>query len=187
MNNAVLQRKREVLSIIDQVKKSSVSNKFRHEMMTYAYVLTNGAIEFMIETILREWAKENINKHGSVGKYSGKKRVSTYLRVSVEICYKKLSRFNNPDYDKIVELLKNVAGEDIKNKFRKLVKESRGTEPEIDAKLKRINEFRHRIAHGGSLPKDEQPNLDELREDFKSVYKYIIKNIDIALSLRKGI
>jgi hypothetical protein len=181
MHEAVLERKKQILFIIDRVRKCSVKNEFRHEMMTYAYVLTNGAIEYMVETILREWVVVNVKKHANSNRYRGKIGVNEYLRISSEISTSTIDRFHNPDYGKIVELIKNVAGERVSKRFKELVDASKATEPELNAKLNKINDFRHRLAHGKTLPRDTQPNLDELRSDFKNVYAHIIKNLDIAL------
>ena len=181
MHEAVLERKKQILFIIDRVRKCSVKNEFRHEMMTYAYVLTNGAIECMVEIILREWVVVNVKKHANSNRYRGKVGVGSYLGISVEISNKTIGQFHSPGYGKIVDLIRNVSGELATVRFKRLVEASRVTEPELDAKLKKINDFRHRLAHGQTMPRDTQPNLDELRSDFKSVYTHIIKNLDIAL------
>ncbi len=182
MHPEVRKRKKEILSLLQLIKKYSVRKKFRHEMMTYAYILSNGAIEFMIETTLREWVKENINKHNKSVRYFGRKSVATYLKNSAEVLDLRVQRFNNPSScNGIGDLIKDVAGEDAKNRFVTMVGVSRVMEPELDAKLKRINDFRHRVAHGVTLPQDEQPNIDELIADFKSVYKHIVVTVEKSL------
>lgn len=181
MHSAILLRKREILSIIDRIKRYPVRNEFRHEMMTYAYVLTNGAIEFMVETVLRAWIEKTVDRHSKSNRYSGKKKVTGYLHISSEISKKSISDFHSASYERILSLVEETAGKATKDRFKGLVQQSKAIEPDLDAKLKRINDFRGRIAHGESLPSDEQPNLDQLKDDFSSVYKYIIKNIYIAL------
>lgn len=184
MDRAVLERKRQILSIIDQIRKSSATVGFRHEMMTYAYVLVNGAIEYMVETILREWVVNNVKMHANSKRYQGKVFVSKHLSISIEISNKTIDDFHSPSYGKIVDLIRNIAGDHASESFKELVKASRVTEPELDAKLQKINSFRHRLAHGKAMPSDTQPNIDELGSDFKSVYKHIIHNLDLALKKR---
>ena len=149
--------------------------------MTYAYILANGAIEFMVETLLREWIEKTIALHSRAKRYSGKIKVSSYLNISSEISKINISSFHSASYERIVSLIDETAGKLVRTKFKDLVKGSKAIEPDLDAKLKRINDFRGRIVHGENLPAAEQPNIDELKEDFVCVYKHIVQNLDKTL------
>jgi len=186
MHADIVRRKNEILSLFTQIKKYPAQGVFHHEMMTYAYILANGAIEFMVETLLREWIEKMVAIHSRSKRYGGKIKVSNYLSISSEISKTNISSFHSASYERIVSLIDEIAGKIVRNKFKDLVKKSKVIEPDLDAKLKRINDFRGRIVHGESLPVFEQPNIDELKEDFGSVYKYIIKNLDTALQKAKS-
>jgi N-acetyl-anhydromuramyl-L-alanine amidase AmpD len=184
---AVYERKKQVDLIISQGKKFtsntfSVTNEpVAFEIMANCYVVTNGAIEFMVETILREWTSEHIKIHDKFSNYKGHKRINRFLSVVNTSIETKLNHFNDIQLDKIYELINFVAGEEIKIKFKNLLKNSRANEPDIDNRLEKIYRYRHSIAHGQKLPKETHPNLDELKTDFNCVYKHIIKNIIKAL------
>jgi hypothetical protein len=53
--SAFTERKREITKLLKSIERYPSTNTFKHEMMTYAYVIVCGGIEFMIETILQEW------------------------------------------------------------------------------------------------------------------------------------
>jgi uncharacterized protein YutE (UPF0331/DUF86 family) len=186
MHSAILERKKEIIGILDKIKKYPIRNEFRHEMMTYAYVLTNGAIEFMVETLLRDWIEKTIDIHSCARRYGGKIKVASYLNISSQISKTNISSFHSASYERIVSLIDETAGKTVRSRFKELVKQSKAIEPDLDAKLKRINDFRGRLVHGESLPIAEQPNIDELKEDFVCVYKHIIKNLDTVLRKTKS-
>lgn len=181
--NILLNRKREIISLLDGIDKYPSTSIFKQEMMTLSYVLVCGAIEFMTESILQEWLTKTI-KHHKASSYRGRKYIQCFLDIQLQVREKNIKGFHSTNLDIIRELIKNVAGEDARNKFNALLQASQQSStlyPDINARLYRINRVRHELAHGQKMPNDIQPNVSELKEDFIFVYEHIIKNIQKAL------
>lgn len=163
--------------MLDAIDGYSSTNPFKHEMMNFGYVLVCGAIEFMTENILQEWLNKTIQHHGHSSAYRGKKYVQYFLSMQSQAKEDSIKKFHSTDLNQTRELIKNIAGVAARDKFNQLLQQSTVIQPDINARLERINRFRHDLAHGQKMPRDTQPNVVELKEDFLFVYKHIIKNI----------
>jgi len=134
----------------------------------------------MIETALQEWLNKSIRYHGNSGSYRGKKYISYFLIIKSQAGVKNIENFHSTNLERIYELIKNIAGDSSLGRFKALLKHANQSivlQPDINARLERINQFRHGLAHGQKMPQDTQPNIIELREDFLFVYKHIVQNI----------
>lgn len=178
--NIILERKKEIACLLKDIEKYPATSNFKQEMMVFAYVLVYGTIEFMIEGILQDWLNKTI-KHHRASSYRGRKYVQYFLDIQSQAREKNIEKFNNPSLDNIRVLIQEIVGKSAQNKFNKLFKQSRVLQPDIDSRLKRIADTRHWLAHGQKMPKDIQPNVSELREDFIFVHDHIIKNIKKCL------
>jgi hypothetical protein len=180
VTSVVLERKKEIVKFLTLIESYSSSGLFKHEMMTYAYVLVCGSIEFMTESILEEWLKKTIQRHDNSQKYRGKKYIQDFLSVQLSDKNDQIESFTSTKLSKIKELIGHIAGDSSKNKFNSLLSPA-SLQQDANARLDRISRFRHELAHGQKLPQDTQPNVTELKEDFLFVYKHIILNIKNSL------
>jgi hypothetical protein len=179
----ILERKKYIIQILKDIDSYPATSVYKLEMMSFAYVLVCGAIEYMIETILQNWLNKTLKHHKST-KYRGKRYVQYFLETQMDAREKNIENFHSTKLDQIRGLICNVAGEKSKNNFNALfntAQNSRSLQPDINARLKRINRIRHELAHGQKTPNDIQPNITELIEDFKFVYDHIIKNVQSCL------
>lgn len=184
--NIILQRKKEVISLLEDVEKYPSTNPFKQEMMTFSYVLVCGAIEFMTESILHDWLNKTIKHHRSSSyRYRGKKYIQHFLDIQSQAREKNITEFHSTKLSEIKKLIGNIAGKSTKDKFSNLFDVSQISvatlQPDINARLDRITRIRHELAHGEKMPNDIQPNVTELKEDFIFVYEHIIKNIQKSL------
>lgn len=181
--NIILNRKKEIIRLLNDIEKYSAMSDFKQEMMTFSYVLVCGTIEFMTENILQEWLAKTI-RHHRVSSYRGRKYVQYFLDTQSQAREKNIKDFHSTKLEGIRELIKNIIGENARNKFNTLFQASQQSvalQPDINARLERITRIRHELAHGQKMPNDIQPNILELKEDFIFVYKHIIKNIQKCL------
>ncbi len=152
-------------------------------MMTFSYIIVCGAVEFMTETIIQDWLSKTIKHHKGTS-YIGRKYVQYFLDTQSQARGKNIDDFHSTNLDNIKKLIKEVAGETARNKFNTLFQGAQNTltlQPDLNARLKRITDTRHYLAHGQKVPNDIQPNVSELREDFLFIYEHIIKNIKKCL------
>lgn len=182
--SAVVERKIEVLKILRTIEKYPATSAFKHEMMTYAYILVCASIEFMIENIVREWLNKSIKHHDNSSAYRGKKYVEYYLTTNSIGLLSGIDKFSSTKLENIRWLIGNIAGDASKTKFNILFNQANQSlilQPDLNARLDRIRGIRHALAHGSKLPNDIQPNMSELKEDFLFVYKHIIQNVSNCL------
>lgn len=182
MNN-ILERKRYIIRTLKDVEKYPATGVYKQEMMSFSYVLVCGTIEYMIETILQEWLNKTLKHHKTVS-YRGKKYIQYFLDTQVDAREKRIEGFHSTKLDQIRGLICNIAGEKAKTNFNNLFNSSQNSttlQPDINARLERINRIRHELAHGQKIPNDIQPNITELIEDFIFVYDHIIKNVKSCL------
>lgn len=181
--DAVSARKKYVDKLLVDIHNYPAINQFKQEMMVFAYVLVCGSIEYMIETLLQNWLSKTIKYHKK-SSYRGKKYIQYFLEIQTQAREENIENFHSTKLSKIKCLIKNIAGESAKLKFNELLKttqQSIALQPDINSRLDRISKTRHYLAHGEKIPTDIQPNISELKEDFKFVYKYIIVNIKKSL------
>jgi hypothetical protein len=182
--NIILQRKYEIIRLLNAIDSYPSTGLFKHEMMTYAYVLVCGAIEFMTENILEEWLNKTIQHHGKSTNYKGKKYIKYFLSIQSKARYGNIEKFTSTKLEQIKGLITQVAGDSATNKFKLLltqVPQPTTIQLDANARLERINRFRHDLAHGQKMPLNTQPNITELKEDFLFVYENIIRNIKNCL------
>lgn len=182
--DALLERKRDVLKLLRAVEKYPASSVFKHEMMTFSYVLVCGAIEYMVEIILQDWLDRTLKHHRSIS-YRGKKYVQHFLDIQFHARNNDIGGFHSTKLSKIKEIICSVAGNEAKDNFSQMLVSSNQSASvqvnAIDSRLGRINRTRHELAHGQKMPGDIQPNITELKKDFIFVYEKIIKNIQKSL------
>ncbi|MDD4901175.1 MAG: HEPN domain-containing protein [Patescibacteria group bacterium] len=179
----ITERKKYVIQLLKDIEKHPATGDYKLEMMSFSYIMVCGAIEYMIENILHDWLNKTI-KHHKYALYRGKKYVQYFLETQMQAREKNIEYFNSTKLDKIRKLICDVAGKGAKINFNKLFNNSRQSmtlQPDINARLDRINRIRHELAHGQKIPSDIQPNISELKEDFIFVYNHIIKNIKKCL------
>ncbi|MBI4994728.1 hypothetical protein HZC21_03740 [Candidatus Peregrinibacteria bacterium] len=177
--NIIIERKKYIIRLLREIEKCPATLKYRQEMMVFSYVLVCGAIEFMTENILQNWLAKTI-KHHTSSKYRGKKYVQNFIEIQTQAREKNIENFTSTKLSEIKKLVGNIVGEKTKEKFNSLLDASQQStviEPDIAARLERINRTRHDLAHGKKIPNDIQPNISELKEDFIFVYNHIIGNI----------
>lgn len=182
MNN-ILERKKYIMQLLTAVEKHPATGHYKLEMMSFSYILVCGSIEYMTEYILQNWLNKTISHHKSTI-YRGRKYVQYFLETQIQAREKNIEDFTSTKLEKIKDLIRAIAGENAKKKFNKLLGASKNStilQPDIESRLERINRTRHELAHGQKIPTDIQPNITELKEDFKFVYKHIIKNIKLCL------
>ena len=178
--SVVTQRKGEIIRLLKMIDSYPFTDQFKHEMMTYGYVLVCGAIEFMTENILEDWVNKTIKHHEKSDKYKGKIYIKNFLVIQSKTKKEQITKFSSTSLDGIRALITEIAGVEAREKFTSLLRQARQSiviQSDIDERLKRICRFRHELAHGQKMPQDTQPNIAELREDFLFVYEHIIKNI----------
>ncbi|HAM87943.1 MAG: hypothetical protein US83_C0001G0114 [Candidatus Falkowbacteria bacterium GW2011_GWC2_38_22] len=181
--NDILERKKYIIRTLKDIDKYPATSVYKLEMMSFAYVLVCGAIEYMIETILQNWLDKTIKHHKSAA-YRGKKYVQYFLETQMGAREKNIEGFHSTKLDQIRGLISNVVGEKAKNNFNTLFNTAQNLislQPDINARLERINRIRHELAHGQKTPDDIQPNISELIVDFEFVYNHIIKNVKSCL------
>lgn len=177
-------RKKEVTDLLSDIEAYPSTNKFRQEMMSFSYVLVCGTIEFMTESIIREWLSKTIRHHKTAPYYRGRKYIQHFLDTQSQAREDSIEKFNSTALNRTKELIKNVAGEAAREKFNQLLQtanQSAALQPDINGRLERITRLRHELAHGQKMPNDLQPNVSELKEDFGFIYKHIIVNIQKCL------
>ncbi len=182
--NVILERKKYVVRLLENIENYPSTNQFKQEMMTFSYVIVCGAIEFMTETIIQDWLSKTIKHHKSSSYYRGRKYVQYFLDIQSQAREKNIDDFHSTNLDSIRNLIKEMAGETARNKFNNLFQSAQNTlalQPDLNERLKRITDTRHYLAHGQKVPNDIQPNVRELREDFLFIYKHIINNIKKCL------
>lgn len=182
--NDILERKKYIIRTLKNIEQYPATSVYKLEMMSFAYVLVCGAIEYMIETVLQNWLNKTIKHHKSSVVYRGKKYVQYFLETQMGAREKNIEDFHSTKLEKIRRLICDVAGEKAKNNFNTLFNAAQNLtslQPDINARLERINRIRHELAHGQKTPNDIQPNITELIEDFKFVYDHIIKNVKSCL------
>jgi len=180
----VSDRKKEIDRLLKEIDRYPATSNFKQEMMSFAYILVCGAIEFMTETILQEWLYKTVKHHKSSTQYRGKKYVQYFLNSQSRAGEANIEQFHSMKLDQIRGLIKNVAGESAKDKFNQLFNidnQNSILQPDINSRLDRVVRIRHELAHGQKMPNGIQPNIIELKEDFGFIYKHIIKNIQKCL------
>ena len=165
------------------VVKAMPNNKLKHDTMCNSYVLVCGSIEYMIESIIRGWLKHNIKKHRY--NYPKKKHVDDVIDTLYNNAEVNLYNNHTIDYDKICSLIKTLAGDQILFTFKANVRAASpaGAEATISA-LKRISLLRHMLAHGINTTTELSPNISELENDFNTIYKNLVENLDTLLARR---
>lgn len=183
--NAVAKRKQDIVQLLAAIDDYPAIKAFKHEIMTYAYVLACVAIEFMVESTLGDWVDKSI-KHHEKSRYQGKSHVIYFLNIKSEAAVTEIKNFHSTNLDKIENLIKDVAGEMVMKKFKSSLKQRPPgsafvLRQDIDERLKRISLFRHELAHGNKMPRETRPNISELRTDFLFIYNNVIKNLKNSL------
>lgn len=178
MIKTIYNRKRKISNRLKTLN-SAHPTSFSHDQMCFSYVLVYGAIEFMIETIIRGWIKHYVDKHKF--HYQGKKHVDYIIQILQKNAETRLDYNNTVDYDKICKLIEIIAGKEKREEFKNLLKKSSsaGTH-KVKTTLEKISQVRHRLAHGIELPEGISPNINELEEDFEFLYANLIKNLDFV-------
>ena len=188
MYEDISERKKYVDDVIALSKKKVDSSpELILEIMSMCYVLASASIEYMVESILLTWTKEITKFHDNSGEYIYREYTQLFLKIKIDTIEVRLKKFQSSELGKIRDLLEEIAGDIAKGDFDKFIKSSTKKDSidksVVGSKLKDIIDYRHRIAHGGKTPKDEQPNLDQLKTDFNLIYKHLIENIKKALPL----
>lgn len=181
--NVLLERKKYVITLLKSVENHPSTGAFKQEMMTLSYVVVCGAIEFMIEHILHDWLSKTL-KHHKGSRYRGKKCIQNFLNEQSQVKQKDIEEFHSTKLSQIRGLINKIAGQQAKDRFNQLFENDQSVysiNPDIDARLERINRTRHDLAHGTKIPNDIQPNIIELREDFLFIYEHLIKNVKKCL------
>lgn len=188
MYSDISERKKYVNDVIALSKKKvDSSSELIPEIMSMCYVLASASIEYMVESILLTWTKEITKFHDNSGEYIGREYTEIFLKIKIDTIKKRLESFQSSELNKIQDLLKEIAGDETKDIFDKCIERSTKIDSIdksiVGSKLKDIISYRHRIAHGKNTPKDEKPDLDQLKTDFNLIYKHLIGNIKKALPL----
>lgn len=185
MIKAVYERKRALSFMLTRTKALRPSKLTQNEMC-FCYILVCAGIEFMIETILRDWTQHNRKKHAST-RYRGKKHVETLLDIASKNTETEIKSNHTIDYDRVFQLVLAIAGENNRDELKRLVQAASppGTN-QVKIAIDRICLMRHKLAHGTELPSGVSPNLSELENDFNLVYSGLIENLDKVLPRRPG-
>jgi len=181
--SVLLERKKYVLTLLKNVENHRSTDAFKQEMMSLSYVVVCGAIEFMTERILYDWLNRTI-KHHKYSRYRGRKYVQNYLEIQSQTGERSIDSYHSTKLSEIKGLIGKIAGQLAKDKFIELLENAQNTSsinPDINARLERINRTRHELAHGSKTPDEIQPNISELREDFLFIYEHLIKNVKKCL------
>lgn len=173
---AIEDRRRKIRALLSSIKRRPPTTQFHHEMMTYAYVLTYATIEFMIETMIRDWYTAARQKHTSA-QYIGRKSVERLLDHGMAAIDGRLCDFNSPGYSQICRLVETIFGKSVETRFKSRVAASTTNTQDLVARLERIKMVRGALYHGTSFTSDIRPNIHELSDDFDFIYKHLIINV----------
>lgn len=177
MHRTVIKRKNRILSHIKDVRSLSPTER-SNESMCGCYILAFGAIEFMIETLIRGWIRSNTRKHKHP--YKGKSDVDNVIKVLEDLAETNIKGNHAIKYSKICELVEKLAGSAKKDIFKNKI-DSAGGATTLVAAIDRIELTRHQVAHGNLWPNEISPNLDELENDFLYIYGSLISALNETL------
>jgi len=177
---AVASRKRNVSAFINKVN-SMPAKEVSQELRCMCYILVFAALEFMIETTIKERLQSAAKKHTNSRNYIGKRHVRTLLEGLLENMELDITHNNGIDYGKICTLVGDVAGKSKKDEFKQMVQLPGVGVNDLIESIKRVKIMRHGIAHGLQMPSEVSPNLSELSSDFDLIYVRLISNLDKVL------
>lgn len=183
MNRLVYSRKRKVSTILERVKNTPASEQFTHEQMCFCYVLVYAALEFMVESTIREWVSHRLKKHNVA--YKGKRSVDEMISILQRNAESNLKNNHTIEYQNMCTLVEKVAGPVNKQSFKDfLANSSPAGVNDVIARIERISITRHKLAHGVHMPADISPNISELQSDFEFLYANLIGSLDKVLPRR---
>lgn len=181
MLRAVLIRKNRVSKIISETA-SLPPRELTNDRMCFCYVVAFGALEYMIESLIRGWIQHSIRQHKHL--YPGKPKVDYIISVLNEMAEFNLEHNNGIKFKKICDLVDRLTGSTNRVNLESAVAAYPGGSAALGSAIKRIETTRHNIAHGALLPNEASPNLTELENDFNHIYDCLVKNLDMALPRR---
>ena len=181
MLRAVLVRKNRVSKIILGVR-SLPPREQTNESMCFCYILAFGAIEYMLESLIKGWIQHSIRHHRHP--YPGKPKVDYVITVLNDMAEFNLEHNNGIKFGKICDLVDRLTGSTRRTSLESGVDAYPGGRAALGAAIKRIETTRHNVAHGQLLPAEVSPNLAELENDFNHIYNCLVTNLDAALPRR---
>lgn len=178
MHRDVLVRRNRVIKYIQRVRELPIRQR-SHESMCSCYVYTFGALEYMLETLIRGWIQSRVKQHKSP--YKGKKSVDAVIKALEQLAESNLKANNGIKYSTTCELIEKLAGTQKKDMVKSVVDALPGGSAALGSAIARIETMRHNIAHGALWPDETSPNLDDLENDFLFIYNGLIVAINQAL------
>jgi hypothetical protein len=178
MHRAVIKRKNRVLKHINTIRSLKPAEQ-TNESMCGCYVLAFGALEYMIETLIRGWIQSNVRKHKHP--YRGKSQVDIVIAVLGDLAEQNLKHNNGISYSKICELVEKLSGAGNKQIFKRNIETFPGGVQALQTAIARIETTRHNVAHGALWPDEISPNLNDLEQDFMHVYSCLVVTLNTVL------
>lgn len=178
MHRAVVKRKNRVIKHIQSTQALRPTEQ-TNESMCGCYVLAFGALEYMIETLIRGWIQSNTRMHKH--SYRGKARVDYLIKVLSDLAESNIRYNNGINYSNICKLVEKLAGTNNKDKFKASIDQYSGGSAALIAAILRIETTRHNVAHGAFWPDEISPNLNDLEQDFMYIYSSLIETLNSTL------